>query len=131
VLRRKQYCLLASPDDASTRPVIDEDAHQLPANRQGGIAHPIAEYDPSDDAGFLPNGLRVPRDPTARPQEESAAVWTVLVDCDIPEGEECRCPPIDYGGWHLYGPLGMANISDFEHYHYNPEADEMSMPLQA
>lgn len=54
---------------------------------------------------------------------------TSLVDCDIDGDEVSKCPPTDYGSWHLYGPLGMANITDFEHYHYNPEASEMSAPL--
>lgn len=128
--RRKQYCLRAGPQSAATRPIIDEDEDTLPLQRRFGVAHPVAAYEPASDAGFFPNGLRLPRrDVTRRSAADSAAVTVALVDCDIDVDERSDCPPADYGSWHLYGPLGMANITDFEHYHYNPEASEMSACL--
>lgn len=118
---------MASAEDAATRPVIDENEEDLPGFRRNGVAHPLATFDPFDDySSTLPTGLRMPREHTRRALSESKALWVSLVDCDSDESERLQGPPIDYGSWNLFGPLGMANISDFEHYHYNPEADEMS-----
>lgn len=118
---------MASAEDAAVRPVIDENEDDLPHFRRNGVAHPVANFDPFEDSsGTLPTGLRLPRDHPRRNLLESKGLWVSLVDCDCEESERLQGPPIDYGSWNLFGPLGMANISDFEHYHYNPEADEMS-----
>ena len=108
------------------RPVIDENEEDLPHFRRNGVAQPLSTFDPLDDyAGTLPSGLRVPRDHPRRSMAESVSLWVRLVDCDFDEAERLQGPPIDYGSWNLFGPLGMANISDFEHYHFNPEAGEI------
>jgi hypothetical protein len=130
---RKQYCLLSSPADAQNFPVIDEDEFELPPNRQGGIAHRIAEYTPMDDLFVFPNGFRRQREPTVRKKADVASVTETLVDCEwkaLPKQEETG-PPIDYGSWRLYSELGMMGITDFPHYHFNPEADELSTPPPA
>lgn len=126
-MRRKHYALLAPGSDVASRPILDEDEHELPAFRHGGVAHPVPPYDPAADPTLLPGGLRPPREPMRRMDDARVIVTLQDVEWDL---EEPSGVPIDYGGRERIGPLGMAGLSDFPRYHYNPEADEMSaLPL--
>ena len=91
------------------------------------MAHPIAEYDIYSDHTHLPGGMRKPRDPVQRPPSESIEVATVLFQPVFP----CDPSPmvIDYGYWDLLGPLGMAGITDFPKYHFNPEEGALRTAL--
>lgn len=113
--------------------MLDEDEEDLPPQLRGGVAHRIATYSPLEDTFVLPNGFRRPREPTVRRAADVAAVTQVLVDCDW-KGErknEAAGPPIDYGSGARYTELGMVGITDFPHYHFDPEADEISASLPA
>jgi hypothetical protein len=88
----------------------------------------VPEYTPRDDVFVLPNGFRRMREPTVRRKADVAEVTEILSECTFQElpKEEVTGPPIDYGSWRIYSELGMMGITDFPHYHFNPEADEMS-----
>ena len=126
---RKRYTLLSSAADAAGQPVLDEDELALPLAQQAGVAHPIAEYLPHDDPFLMPNGMRRMREPTVRNKKDVAAVTEVLAECDfanLPQ-EQQTGPPIDYGSWRMFSELGMVGITDFPHYHFNPEEEGLRM----
>jgi hypothetical protein len=126
---RRQYCLLPSPEDAVRFNIIDEDDAELPPGRQGGIAHFIPELLPTNDQFTGANGMRVVREPTRRRAADSASVIVTLMDCDwkaLAEGEACRSASLDTTNPKSFTDLGMMGVTDFPHYHFDPEADERS-----
>jgi hypothetical protein len=104
----------------------------LPPARHGGIAHYIPELLPTRDQFTDPNGMRIPREQTRRRPVDSASVTVTLMDCDwntLAKGEACRNPSLDVTHLHMFTELGMTGITDFPHYHFDPEADERSACL--